>query len=86
MIGWATGLIQYRVAEAERLQIQALHERVDDAHRVVLGDVFLQRLRKESHLVSISAWDIVHGKPLYSTARGERAIMASGVTFYTGSR
>ena len=40
MVGWATRLIQYRVAEAEGFQIQALHEGLDHADRVLRTNEF----------------------------------------------
>jgi len=61
MIGWATGLIQYRVAEAEGLQVQALHEGVDHADRILSDDVFVQRFGEEDRLVAMGAFNVVHG-------------------------
>ena len=42
MVGWATRLIQYRVAEAKGFQIQALHEGLDHTDRILSGNIFVQ--------------------------------------------
>ncbi len=64
MIRWAAGLVQQRVREPEGLQIQAIHEGVNDADRILSGDVFIQRFGEEDRLIAIGAFDVVHGDPL----------------------
>lgn len=54
--GWIHAL------EAERLKIQFLDERVNDAHRVVFADIVIQTLGQQNNLVSIFAFDeSLHG-------------------------
>jgi len=55
MIGRASGFAQDGVGEAQGLAILAVPESVDDPHRVVLGDIFVQRLREEDQLVAVGA-------------------------------
>ena len=63
MIGGPSGLVQDRVREPEGLQIQAIDEGVDHADRILSDDVFVQRFREEDHLVTVAAFDVVHGAP-----------------------
>ena len=61
MIRWASGLVQNGVGEAQGPQIQALHEGLDHADRILSGDIFVQGFGEEDRLVAIGAFNVVHG-------------------------
>jgi len=60
VIGWAPGLLEDGVLEAETCQIKRVGKGIQEADGVVLGDVLIQRLREQGQLVSVGPLDVIH--------------------------
>ena len=53
MIGRSAGACWDGVIEAQALEVEGVNEGIDEADRVILGDVVIQGLRDQGQLVSI---------------------------------
>lgn len=63
MVGWTAGVLEHGVSEAQAGQIQGVNEGVQEADGVLVGDVVVQHVGEEGHLVALLALDVLHARP-----------------------
>jgi hypothetical protein len=51
------------MGKVQTFQIEASHEDIDKAHRVLFTDVVIESLREEGHLIPVAAFDVTHMPP-----------------------
>jgi hypothetical protein len=51
------------MGEAQPLHVEALHERINEADRVLLADVIIESFREEGHLIPVAAFDMALRRP-----------------------
>src|SRR3990170_551860 len=63
VVGWAAGLLEHGVAEAQASQIEGVDEGVQETHKVILGDVIIEDVGEEGNLAALLALDVLHARP-----------------------
>jgi len=60
MVRWASRFMERGMPKAELMQIEGIHIGVDEANRILLGDVVIKRFGKEGQLIAAEAPNVVH--------------------------
>jgi hypothetical protein len=58
-----TGFLENGMGEPHLLKIEPIDEGIDNADRVVLGEVVIQGIQKEGYLIPAKAFDMFHREP-----------------------
>src|SRR3954452_910405 len=60
-IAWPTCCFGLDPSKAGRLQVEPIHEGLDEPHRIVRTDVVVDGLRQEQHLGAVVTGNVCHG-------------------------